>query len=224
MICGMLIDNPFPISINFPDPEKALPEGIVCAGGELTLGNLIQAYSLGIFPWPHEDYPLLWFSPEQRGVLDLHEIHISRTLVKEQRRNSHWIFKINTDFLSVIKNCQIQKRPGQDGTWISEEIIQAYVSLFNEGLAWCAECYDGKKLIGGVYGVKMGAFISGESMFFKKDNASKLAFWFAMRELQNQGYQWIDIQMLTSVTQGFGGKYIARKEFLNRLKALQIDR
>lgn len=201
----------------FPNPRHASPEGLVAVGGNLEIQTLLAAYSSGIFPWPQEDYPLLWFSPDPRGVLDFSEFHVPTSLKKWAKAHPHWQFTVNKAFLEVIKNCRLQKRPGQDGTWITAEMQNAYGKMFHAGHILSLECWEDSKLIGGIYGVLLNGVFSGESMFFKKNNASKMCFWKLVEYLKSQGHTWMDIQMTTSVTKAMGGKYISREDFLKRI-------
>lgn len=211
----------YPCTIEFPDPTQTLVEGIIHVGGELSVGNLYSAYSRGIFPWPHPGYPMLWFCPETRGVLDFHEFHVPQSLKKFKRKSSSWNLTVNQAFDQVISECQKQVRPGQDGTWISTKMKKAYIDFFNAGCVLSVECWENEKLIGGIYGVLVNGLFAGESMFFKKTNASKISFWFLVEHLQSLGHKWMDMQMVTPVTESFGGKYISREEFLSRIKRNQ---
>lgn len=209
-------------SVRFPDPRQASEEGLVAVGGDLEPETLLTAYRSGIFPWPQQDMPLLWFSPDPRGVLDFSELHIPDSLKKWARKHSDWQFKINTSFPQVIKHCRNQPRPNQQGTWILPEMEEAYQKLFKAGHILVMECWDGEELIGGIYGVlyttRLGHQVfSGESMFYLKPNASKMCFWKIIEYLKTQGHSWIDIQMVTEVTEHMGGKYISREEFLKRI-------
>lgn len=206
--------------INFPHPATTETiEDVIAVGGELNVENLIQAYSMGIFPWPHEGYPLLWFCPEERGIIDFKDLHLSRSLSKWIKKHESMIeIKINHDFATVIKSCRQQKRAGQKGSWINAEIERSYTELSRLGGALSLECYLESKLIAGIYGVKSKKYFSCESMFFKIDNGSKFAFVKLVEYLQTQGYTWMDLQMITEVSGAFGGKYISKMEFLNRIK------
>lgn len=203
----------------FPHPDTASPEGLVAVGGKLTIDALTEAYSRGIFPWPHEDYPMLWFSPDPRGVLDFAELHIPRSLEKFIRKSA-WKFEMNTAFREVMENCRQQPRPGQDGTWIQPEMLDAYERMFRIGKALSGEVRDeAGELVGGIYGVWINGVFSGESMFFKKPNASKVALVKMVEWLISRGCTWMDIQMVTSATEQLGGKLIPRSEYLKRLKS-----
>lgn len=206
----------------FPNPRNSSPEGLVAVGGKLEVSVLKEAYQNGIFPWPQEGLPLLWFSPDPRGILEFKDLHVPRSLRKFQRQHEGWNFTVNRAFARVIQSCRLQKRPGQDGTWILPEMEAAYVDHFNQGHALSLECWEQDELIGGIYGVltsskKGEVFFSGESMFHLRDNASKMCLWKLIEHLQTQGHTWMDLQMITDVTRSFGGKYIPREEFLQRI-------
>jgi len=204
--------------IQFPDPRLTTPEGIVAIGGQLNVETLKAAYEKGIFPWPQEGYPMIWFCPDPRGVIDFSDFHVPESLRKFAKKNSNWQFTVNHNFPEVIKNCRLQKRPNQNGTWILPEMQKAYVDFFKAGYVKSLECWENGELIGGIYGVEVNGIFAGESMFFKKENASKMCLWKMIEHQKESGRTWIDIQMVTPVTEAFGGKYISREEFLKRLK------
>lgn len=206
------------------NPRMSTPEGLVAVGGNLEVATLAEAYRLGIFPWPQEGLPLLWFSPDPRGVLDFSDLHIPRSLKKWQRQHAHWRLTVNQAFPEVIRQCRLQKREGQLGTWILPEMEKAYLELFKAGKILSLEIWEESELIGGIYGVLIKnasgqLHFSGESMFHLRTNASKIAFIEMVEHLKGLGLQWMDIQMLTDVTQALGGKYIPREEFLGRIGA-----
>lgn len=205
---------------DFPNPWTAdITDDIIAVGGHLDGTNLALSYQLGIFPWPHKGYPLLWFCPDQRGVLDFSELHISHSLKKWIRKNEGQItVTINQAFSDVMRECQQQVRPGQKGSWINSAMKKAYQELFVLGHIISIECWENGELISGIYGVRSKNYFSCESMFFKKSNASKFAFIQLIKVLQKQGLSWMDLQMVTDVCQSFGGKYISRKEFLKRIR------
>lgn len=204
----------------FPPVESATEDGLVAVGGDLELDTIEAAYREGIFPWPISvEFPLAWFSPDPRGVLDFSELHVSRSFSKFLKKNPFTI-TFNTTFSEVIKACARMKRKGQPDTWITPQIIKGYELLFLEGKAYSVEVWLENKLVGGVYGVIMGEFVSGESMFMKEDNASKLALYALIKKLEAAGIKWLDTQMVTPVVEQFGGKYIPREEFLNRIRGL----
>ncbi|MFS4460933.1 leucyl/phenylalanyl-tRNA--protein transferase [Bdellovibrio sp. HCB2-146] len=210
-------------SVEFPDPEDTLAEGIIAVGGTLDVGTLYAAYSQGIFPWPQQGFPMLWFSPEQRGILDFKDFHVPESLQRFRRRNTHLQFTMNHDFHQVIEECSKQPRPGQDGTWILPAMKRAYLELFKAGYAISVEVREDNILIGGIYGVLIEGVFSGESMFYKKPNASKLALWRLVEILQSMGHQWIDVQMVTPVVASMGGKYVERAEYLEMLRARHLE-
>lgn len=195
-------------------------EGVVALGRDLKVETLVDAYSHGIFPWPHPGYPMLWFCPAERGIIEFKDVHVPASLQKFMRK-MNWTFTLNKDFGAVIRACQEQVRPGQNGTWISPRMIKAYEDLHRAGIAISGEVWDGEELVGGIYGVWLNGIFSGESMFFRKSNASKVALLKMIDWLRGQGVNWIDIQMLTTVTEQLGGRYVSRKEFLMMLALRQ---
>ncbi len=202
----------------FPDPAQSLDlQGIVAIGGDLSVEALLEAYSFGIFPWPHQGFPCLWYCPPQRGVLDFNDLHLSRTL-------SRWLKKtdlqvtFNQDFKAVIEACSQVPRPGQEGTWITPSLKKAYIAFHQAGYAHSAECWKEGQLVGGLYGVYVGGVFSAESMFYLEDNASKLALLSWIELLKDHGLTWIDIQMVTPHLQQMGGKLISRDRFLKRIE------
>ncbi len=201
--------------MKFPDPRLAHEDGVLCWGGELTSKNLCKAYSLGVFPWPQEGYPLLWFSPAQRGVIDFGEFHISKRLRRDLAA-ANFEISFDRDFEQVITNCQKIKRVHEKGTWINQEMLLAYSKLHLEGYCHSVECWKANKLVGGLYGVFIGGVFSGESMFFLEDNASKFCLIRLVEFLKTLSLTWMDTQMVTPLVKNFGGKYIERDEFLQR--------
>jgi leucyl/phenylalanyl-tRNA--protein transferase len=208
--------------IIFPDPRVTETiDDIILVGGTLNAGNLVESYNLGIFPWPHVGYPLLWFCPERRGILDFKDLHISTSLKKWIKKNELLIsITINKNFSQVIKECRQQKRAGQDGTWINNAIEKSYTELHQMGGAVSVECWQDGEMISGIYGVQSKNYFSCESMFFKKSNASKYAFIQLVLYLQSLGQNWMDLQMVTDVSGSFGGKYISKEKFLKKILKL----
>lgn len=202
---------------SFPDPRLSLPDGLLCIGGNLEVTTLVEAYSRGIFPWPQEGYPLLWFSPPRRGIIEFKDFHIARSLRKFLKKST-WQVTVNRAFAQVISACAEQPRQGQAGTWILPPMQAAYETLHAQGYAHSVEVWDETRLIGGLYGVYTGGVFAGESMFHHQPNASKQALIFLVERLRAQGFTWMDTQMVTPSLQAFGGKYIERDEFLQRLK------
>jgi leucyl/phenylalanyl-tRNA--protein transferase len=201
----------------FPDPRFCnSADDIVAVGGDLRLETLIAAYSSGIFPWPHEDYPLLWFCPPERAILEYEALHLSRSL-KRNLKKSNYRCSVNQAFSSVIEACSSSPRPGQDGTWITPDLALAYVELHRNGLAHSVEVWEEDQLVGGIYGVSIGGSFSAESMFHKKSGASKLALSFLLEQLAKESLTWIDIQVMTPHLKEMGARMISREEFLDKI-------
>ena len=204
--------------IRFPDPEHAAVEGIVVIGGALSAANLLRAYRRGIFPWPIAGWPLPWFCPDERAILEFKELHVPRSLLR-MRNRAPFHFTIDNDFPAVIRACADAKRGDEDGTWITPEMIRAYCELHQSGHAHSVEAWEGNMLVGGIYGVDAGGAFAGESMFYLRPNASKLALLFLIEHLRQRGLGWLDIQVMTPHMRVFGAKEISRREFLKRLDA-----
>jgi leucyl/phenylalanyl-tRNA--protein transferase len=202
--------------VRFPDPRDSTPEGIVAVGGEPRPDFLAEAYRRGIFPWPVDGYPLLWFSPPERGVLDFAELHVPRSLARQRRRTS-FTFTIDRAFGRVIRACAAVPRAHEDGTWIKQDVIEGYCEFHRLGHAHSAEAWEGGELVGGLYGVDAGGAFAGESMFHLRPNASKLALLFLVEHLRKRGLDWLDIQVLTPHMEALGAKLITRDAFLDRL-------
>lgn len=202
----------------FPPVDSADEHGLVALGGDLELDSLLLAYSQGIFPWPiSEEYPLAWFSPDPRGILAFDKLHLSKSFRKFLKHNPYEI-KFNTNFEAVIMNCARVLRADQSSTWITDEIINAYIELHKNGFAYSVETYLEDRLVGGVYGVCINRFYSGESMFHLEDNASKVALVSLMYMLKQRDIGWIDTQMVTPVVKALGGLEIERDMFLKMLE------
>lgn len=209
-------------SIEFPDPRMAMAEGIVAVGGQVDVGTLLAAYRKGIFPWPHPDYPTLWFCPDRRGILRFEDFHIPKSLLKFiKKTEDEFSFTINQNFEAVIEACQAQNRKGQDGTWILPSVRKGYSEFHRAGYAYSIEVWRNQKIVGGLYGVLVDGVFSGESMFHRTDNASKLAVIYTVQWLKQQGHKWIDIQMVTPLLELFGGKYVSRDYYLKLLAIRQ---
>ena len=204
--------------IQFPDPRAAAYEGIVVLGGELNVANLLNAYRRGIFPWPIDGWPLTWFCPEERAVLEFTDLHIPRSLRREQRR-APFRFTIDQNFRAVITCCARVTRTGEQGTWITPQMLKAYCALHAAGHAHSVEAWAGEELVGGLYGVDAGGAFAGESMFHLRPNASKLALLHLIAPLQARGLDWLDVQVMTPHMAALGAKEIARDEFLAKLAA-----
>jgi leucyl/phenylalanyl-tRNA---protein transferase len=204
--------------IQFPPIESATEDGLVAIGGDLETDTIIEAYRRGIFPWPVSvDMPLAWFSPNPRGILDFDELHVAKSFEKFMKRTTFRV-SFNEDFSGVITACARMKRKDQGSTWITPDLINGYKKLFLEEKAYSVEVWEEEELVGGVYGVIMGNFCSGESMFMKKDNASKLALYSLIQRLKERDIEWLDTQMVTPVVEQFGGTYIPRTRFLKLIE------
>lgn len=207
----------------FPDPSEALasPNGLLAAGGNLRTETLISAYRQGIFPWYEEGQPILWWSPDPRAVLVPERVHVSRSLRGSLRRDK---LEITSDraFAAVIAACT-EPRKNTDGTWITGAMTRAYEQLHLEGVAHSVECWRQDILVGGLYGVVTGGIFSGESMFSRADNVSKIALITLASALRENGFSLIDCQVPSSHLSSLGAESMARREFLARLSA-QKDR
>ncbi len=220
--------------IDFPDPrtfryaewvrvgEYLYPaDGVVHYGGELSVENLRNAYRAGIFPWYTEGIPLPWHCPDERTILEFSQLKIPRSLEKI-RRKGELTFTIDKDFRSVIHECSLARRPGQRGTWITDEFEERFTELHHAGDAHSVEAWDaGGNLVGGLYGVDAGSIFCGESMFYKVPNASKLALLFLIDHLRSRGSTWLDSQVMTPHFEALGAEDIDRDEFLDKLKETQ---
>lgn len=200
----------------FPSPHRTSEDGLLCVGGDLGVETLREAYGKGIFPWPQEGFPLLWFSPPRRGVMEFKDLHVSKSLRRFLNR-TEIDFTVDRAFDRVIDQCAAVFRRGQDGTWILPQMVEAYKSLHAAGDAHSFEIWREGKLVGGLYGVYIAGVFSGESMFFSLPNMSKVALLKTIDYLKAGGLEWMDIQMVTPHLQAMGGKYISRNEFQRRL-------
>ena len=221
-------------SISFPNPrfhrfsEWVLfgdyyynARDIVGFGGDLSIGNLRNAYRRGIFPWHIDNLPLPWFCPEQRAVLEFSELHIPKSLKREWRKTG-FTFTIDKDFRQVIENCAKSKRNSETGTWITKDFVESYCRFHETGEAHSVEVWnESGGLVGGLYGVDAGGVFCGESMFFKRSNASKFALLFLIEHLKSRGAAWLDTQVMTPHFEVLGAKEIARDEFLDKLEETQ---
>src|SRR5262245_24625107 len=212
--------------LRFPDQADASPEGIVAVGGDLHPDSLKLAYSQGIFPWPHAGYPLLWFSPDPRGILEFEYLHISRTLRSIRRKASHqgWTFTIDHAFADVIRLCAQVPRGGQPGTWITSEMHAAYLLFHRLGHAHSVEAWRDGRLVGGIYGVDAGGAFAAESMFHLESNGSNLALLHLIDHLAKSGLDWLDIQVLSPHLESLGARAIPRAVFLQRLASTRQRR
>jgi leucyl/phenylalanyl-tRNA---protein transferase len=206
----------------FPDPHEASAEGLVALGGDLHPESLRLAYASGIFPWPHRGMPLLWFSPDPRGVLDFDRLHVPERLARK-KRNTKLTFTVDKAFEQVIAACQKAPRAGQDGTWLTAPMRKAYLRLHQLGDAHSVEAWDESgALVGGLYGVTAGGYFSGESMFHRASDASKLCVLHLVEHLKSRGITWLDIQTMTPHFLALGAVDIPRDEFLQRIASEQL--
>lgn len=205
---------------DFPPVEKALrrPSGLLAAGADLSPGRLLRAYRLGIFPWFSEGEPILWWSPDPRTVLFPRELTLSRSLRKTLRKNLYRI-RADTAFERVIEGCS-RPRPGQAGTWITDNMKQAYCALHALGVAHSVETWHDGQLVGGLYGIALGRMFYGESMFSSMSDASKAALAALVHRLDTWEFGLIDCQMHTPLLASFGAREIPRIEFTRRVSEL----
>ena len=200
----------------FPSPHQAEENGLLAVGGDLSVKRLLLAYSSGIFPWFSKGDPILWWSPNPRYIIDPVEVRVPKSLGKFIRRNEFTV-TINKSFSNVIKGCAEAGKRGETGTWITEEMAHAYSILHKLGYVHSVESWHKGELAGGFYGVCLGRCFFGESMFFKRPNASKVAFVVFVRKLQNNNFKMIDCQQPSDHMIRFGAKPVPRREFLNNL-------
>lgn len=207
----------------FPDPSLAEPDGLLAVGGDLTPARLVAAYASGIFPWFGRGSPILWWSPDPRLVLVPSALHVPRSLARTLRRGA-FRFTADQAFERVVKACATSARPGQRGTWITPAMAKAYLRLHTLGLAHSFEAWEGEVLVGGLYGVALGAAFFGESMFATRPDASKAAFVEAVAFLAGRGVQLVDCQVRTEHLARFGAEDWPRSRFLEALaEALRVE-
>ena len=200
----------------FPPPSHAEPDGLLAVGGDLHPSRLLLAYAHGIFPWYSEGQPILWFSPHERFVLPPAELKVGRSLRKRIKRGDYEI-RFDTAFPEVIRACRHKERPGQGGTWITDEMEEAYLLLHQMGVAHSVESWRDGQLVGGLYGVAIGRTFAGESMFAHASDASKVAFVWLVRQLERWDYSLIDCQIHTEHLERFGAHAIPQEDFLAQL-------
>lgn len=205
-----------PNDVLFPDPELSLPDGLLAIGGDLSTERLLEAYRQGIFPWFNEEDPILWWSPDPRLVLFPEKLHIQRSMRPYFNQGKYQV-SMDTEFESVIRSCATTRRKGQSGTWISEQIIEAYVKLHQLGYAHSVEVWHKGELVGGLYGLALGKVFFGESMFSRLPNASKFGFIALTLQLREQNYELIDCQQTTRHLVSLGAEPISRQRFLKYL-------
>jgi leucyl/phenylalanyl-tRNA---protein transferase len=206
-----------------PDPRDEL--GLVALDYRLTPERLISAYQHGVFPWPDGTpfNPIPWVCPPRRAILEFTALHVPKNLRRSQRTLSSIRFTNDSAFELVIRACAAAPRRGQSGTWITPAMIAAYIELYRRGHAHSIEAWDGDALVGGLYGVTAGGIFTGESMFHRITDASKLCILHLVEHLRARGVTWIDIQQLTPHFALLGAHEISREEFLGRLRAEQRE-
>jgi leucyl/phenylalanyl-tRNA---protein transferase len=204
--------------IVFPPVHLAEPDGLLSMGGDLSPARLLLAYRSGIFPW-YEGDVILWWCPDPRFVLYPDSLKINKTIKSMLAKNA-FEFTNNKAFATVIHHCKEIKRPGQEGTWITDEVEKAYCHMHQLGYAHSAEVWKDGKLAGGLYGIRIGPVFFGESMFSLQSNASRYAFTRYVQLLQQEGVQLIDCQVYTPYLESMGACMIERKEFIQKLSAL----
>lgn len=204
-------------SLNFPHPSQALhePDGLLAAGGDLSCKQLVHAYRHGIFPWFDDTQPILWWSPDPRLIIQPNDLHISRSLRKTLKQGQFHVTS-DTCFNTVMRACA-EPRDEQDGTWITDDMLDAYTALHEEGYAHSVEVWSGELLVGGLYGVAIGKVFYGESMFSRVSNASKAAFTVMITALNTVGFELVDCQVQTQHLQSLGAQEIPRHHFLDLL-------
>ena len=202
--------------VEFPPVDRANEYGIVAAEGNLSPGMLLSAYRQGIFPWYDEESPILWWSPDPRFVLFPEELHISKSTGRLLRRGDFTV-TVDEDFPSVIRGCAEIPRRHESGTWILEEMQEAYNRLHSLGYAHSVEVWEGEKLSGGLYGVSLGSMFFGESMFSRTSNASKTGFTLFVKALEERGFACVDCQVYTEHLASLGAREISRNDYLSLL-------
>ena len=200
-----------PKEIIFPNPELAEEDGLLAVGGDLSFERLLLAYCNGIFPWYSEGDPILWWCPKPRFIIKPNEVKISKSM-KRVFNSGKFKVTFDNDFEGVIKNCK-ELRENKEGTWINDNMMKAYINLFKKGFASSVEVYRNEKLVGGLYGVKIGRCFFGESMFSIETNASKVALISICKRLEEEGYIFLDCQMHTNHLESMGGKFVSWEEF-----------
>ncbi len=206
--------------LNFPHPELANEDGILAVGGDLSTERLLLAYSQGLFPWFNPDDPILWWSPDPRFVLYPDELKVSKSM-RPYFNQRKFTVTMDREFERVIRACQRPRRGQSGGTWISEDMVEAYCELHQEGFAHSVEVWKEDQLVGGLYGIALGKVFFGESMFSVEKNASKFGFISLVRRLRARDYWLIDCQQETAHLKSLGGRSISRKIFLEAMSRNQ---
>ncbi|MGB2692650.1 MAG: leucyl/phenylalanyl-tRNA--protein transferase [Thermodesulfobacteriota bacterium] len=208
-------------SLVFPNPSHAEETGLLAVGGDLRVERLLLAYKNGIFPWYSKGDPIMWFSPDPRLIIFLDDLHVP-TKLKKIIKSKVFEVRFDTSFHDVITKCSKSDRRGQEGTWITDDMIEAYIKLHNEGYAHSVETFHEGKLVGGLYGVSLGGVFFGESMFFEMSNASKIALFSLVEKLREWNFDFVDSQVPNDHMISLGGKEVERAVFLNLLKSSML--
>jgi len=207
-----------PDELLFPDPRLAEADGLLGVGGDLEPARLLLAYQMGIFPWFNDGDPILWWSPDPRMLIYPSEIHLSRSMKRFLNQGKFQV-TLDQDFTSVVRACAETPREGQGGTWITSSMQAAYLRLFEQGYAHSVEVWEGEALVGGLYGVSIGAAFFGESMFSHRTNGSKTALISLCRQLEQWGFSLLDCQLPTEHLTSLGGVEVPKELFLTQLEA-----
>ena len=202
--------------IIFPNPDLAEEDGLLAVEGDLKFERLILAYCNGIFPWYSDGEPILWWCPKPRFIIKPNEVNVSKSM-KRVFNKGKFTVTFDKDFKAVIQNCK-ELRENKEGTWITDEMMDAYINLHKRGFASSVEVYNNEKLVGGLYGVKIGKCFFGESMFSIESNASKVALISMCKKLEEEGFIFLDCQMHTNHLESMGGRFIDWEEFKLMLK------
>ena len=201
----------------FPPVHLANKDGLLAIGGDLSVERLLLAYKSGIFPWYNQGEPIIWYSPNPRMVLFPKNLKVSKSM-KQLIKKNEFTITYNQSFSEVISNCKTIFRDNQGGTWITDEMQQAYINLHKKGIAKSVEVWQADELVGGLYGIDLGTVFCGESMFSKVSNASKLAFIYMVQKLEKENYKLIDCQVYNNHLASLGADEISREAFLTYLK------
>ena len=202
----------------FPPVDEASYDGVLAVGGDLSVERLLLAYRNGIFPWFNEDEPIFWWSPPDRMVVVPSIYKVSKSIRNLLNQNKFRV-TFNQNFAEVIANCQQIRRNGQDGTWITEDIIQSYTKLHEMGIAKSVEVWQNDELVGGLYGIDLGHIFCGESMFSKVPNASKIAFVTLINHLKDNNYKLLDCQVHNDHLEKLGAFEVSREIFMRVLNS-----
>lgn len=203
-------------NLNFP-PVEGAEDGIVAIGGDLSSERLLLAYQCGIFPWYGDEEPIIWHSPDPRFILLLDDLHISKSMQRVLNSNKFHV-TFDTDFSFIINQCALIERKEQDGTWITNEMIDAYLELYKSGYAHSVEVWNNDKIVGGLYGVSLGKVFFAESMFHTETNASKFALIKLVELLKQKEFHFLDAQVHTTHVESLGAKNIPREQFIELLQ------